>query len=97
MIPGRRMQACTSGGCRHALREDAGMLFGRMQACTSGGCRHTLQEDAGMLFAGTRRIFLKTLQQAGGMYGNNRAAEPATPSARSFLFDHAGKYGTVRR
>jgi len=50
-----------------------------------------------MLFARTHRISLKTLPQAGGMYGENCAADPAIPSARSFFFDHAGEYGTMRR
>ncbi len=73
------------------------MLLGRMQVCSWGGCRHALEEDAGMLFERTHRISLKTLPQAGGMYGENCVADPAIPSARSFFFDHAGEYGTMRR
>ncbi len=34
----RWMRACSSGGCRHTLRVDAGMLFGWMQACSCSGC-----------------------------------------------------------
>ena len=46
----RRILLCSWGECRHALREDAGVLLRRMQACSWGGCRHALGEDAGFLF-----------------------------------------------
>jgi len=93
----QRILLCSSGVCRYALREYAGMLFGSMQACTSGGYYYALEEDAGMLFARTHRIFLKTLEQVERMCGMGCTAEPVTRSSLIFLFDHTGKCGNMRR
>ncbi|MCI5151349.1 MAG: hypothetical protein D3916_18530 [Candidatus Electrothrix sp. MAN1_4] len=62
-----------------------------------GGCGDSRQEDAGMLFERTRRISLKTLRHAEGMCGRDYAADPAILSVLIFLFDHAGKYASMRR
>jgi hypothetical protein len=50
-----------------------------------------------MLFERTHRIFLKTLQQAGGMCRRKCAADPVLLAVLAFLLDHTGKYGSMRR